>query len=244
MTAADIAGEIGVPGQLRIAIAVSTAGGAFWSFAGGQGGPPYGVAVDLGRDFARRLGLEPAFVTYPNSNAITEAAGAGAWDVTFIPYDAERARHMVFGPVYNRSESTLLLRAGLPGTRVEDVDKPGLRILAVTKTTTGRALAAWVKQASVIEIETIEEIARQIAAGEADAFAMSRDSLERMALESPGTRVASGRFFAASTAFAAPPGKPALLAAGSRFLHEALADGTLREVLDRNGMKEAEAIVE
>ena len=132
------------------------------------------------------------------------------------------------------------MRAGLPGETVDDVDRKGLRILAVTKTTTGRALAGWVKQAEVVEVATIDEIARMIAAGEADAFAMSRDSLERMAKDIPGSRVAKGRFFAASTAYAVPQGRAKLLSAGSLWLRTAMADGTLRRVLDANGMKDAE----
>jgi polar amino acid transport system substrate-binding protein len=231
--------ELGDAGLLRVAVAVSQAGGAFWSFPGAAGEEPHGVAVDIGRALARHLGLAPRFAVHPNSNAITQSAEAGTWDVTFIPYDLDRAQRLDFGPVYNRSESTLLLRAGLAGETVEDIDRPGLSILAVTSTTTSRALAAWVKQAQVVEVDTIEEIARCLAAGDADAFAMSRDSLDRMARDLPGTRVARGRFFEASTAIATPPGRPMLLEAGSRFLRQAMQDGTLRRVLDANGMAEA-----
>jgi polar amino acid transport system substrate-binding protein len=232
--------ELGTAGTLRVAIALSSAGGAFWSFPGASGGPPRGVAVDLAGRLARHLELQLVLVEYPNSDAITQAAVRGEWDATFIPYDAERATRMAFGPIYNRSESTFLLRAGLEGTSVEDIDRPGVRILAVTKTTTGRALAGWVRQAAVVEVASMDEIVRMIGAGEADAFAMSRDSLERLSKGLPGSRVATGRFFAASTAFAVPHGRPTLLAAGSDFVTAALRDGTLRHVLDANGMADAE----
>src|SRR3954447_9590640 len=84
--------ELGEPGLLRVAIAVSAAGGAFWGLPGIDGGEPRGVSVDLARDFARRLGLTLKLVVYPNSDAITIAAAANAWDVTLIPYDSERAQ--------------------------------------------------------------------------------------------------------------------------------------------------------
>jgi polar amino acid transport system substrate-binding protein len=232
--------ELGTAGTLRVAIALSTAGGAFWSFPGADGGPPRGVAVDLAGLLARHLEQQLVLLEYPNSNAITLAAGRGEWDATFIPYDADRAASMTFGPVYNRSESTFLLRAGLEGASVEDIDRSGVRILAVTKTTTGRALANWVKQAQVVEVPSMDEIIRMIGAGEADAFAMSRDSLERLSKDIPGSRVTKGRFFAASTAFAVPHGRPGLLAAGTGFMAAAMRDGTLRRVLDANGMAEAE----
>jgi polar amino acid transport system substrate-binding protein len=232
--------ELGVPGVLRVALAVSSAGGAFWSSPGANGGDPTGVSVDLGRGLAAYLGVQPKLVIYPNSNAITEAAAGSEWDVTFIPYDAERAERLDFGPVYNQTESTFLMRAGSPVLSIEEIDRGDQRILAVAKTTTSRALAAWLREVQPIEVQTIDEIEALLAAGEADAFAMSRDSLLRMSANLPGSRVLEGRFFAASTAVATPKDRPVLLDAASQFLRKAMENGTLRAILDAHDMAGAE----
>src|ERR1035438_8500258 len=79
--------EIAPTGKLRVAIAISAAGGAFWSTKSEAGGYA-GVPVDLGKEMAAQLGVAVEYVAYSNSGKITDAASTGAWDVTFLPQDA------------------------------------------------------------------------------------------------------------------------------------------------------------
>ncbi len=53
--------EIAPTGKLRVAIAISTAGGAFWSTKTVSGGYA-GVPVDLGKEMAAQLGLPVEYV--------------------------------------------------------------------------------------------------------------------------------------------------------------------------------------
>ncbi len=182
--------------MLRVAIAISAAGGAFWS-SQDETGAPKGVAVDLARAFASDLGREAQLVAYPNSNEITEDAVRGGWHVTFIPMDALRAEKLDFGPVYNASESTWLVRPGLSLATQADVDAPEVRPIAVANTTTGRAAAAFLKRTQVRGYPTMTEIMEALRTGEGDAFAMSRDGLERLSHDLPGSYVLPGRFFEA-----------------------------------------------
>src|SRR2546430_3876277 len=80
--------EIAPTGKLRVAIAISPAGGAFWSTKTESGYA--GVPVDLGREMAAQLGVPVEYVTHNNSGLIVDAAGKGTWDVTFLPKDPER----------------------------------------------------------------------------------------------------------------------------------------------------------
>ena len=89
--------EIAPTGKLRVAIAISAAGGAFWSTRNEAGGFA-GVPVDLGKEMASQLGIPVEYVAYQNSGQITGAASKGAWDVTFVPKDGERESSMSFGP--------------------------------------------------------------------------------------------------------------------------------------------------
>src|SRR6202051_5348529 len=90
--------QIAPTGKLRVAIAISPAGGAFWCTKNETGGYA-GVPVDLGKEMAAQLGVPVEYVTYPNSGKITDAASSAAWDITFLPQDAERETKMSFGPV-------------------------------------------------------------------------------------------------------------------------------------------------
>src|SRR5713101_5693802 len=76
--------DIAPTGKLRVAIGISAAGGAFWSTKT-ESGSYAGVPVDLGKEMAAQLGVPVEYVAYPNSGQITDAAGKGAWDVTFLP---------------------------------------------------------------------------------------------------------------------------------------------------------------
>ena len=65
--------EIAPTGKLRVAIAISAAGGAFWCTKNETGGYA-GVPVDLGKEMAAQLGVPVEYVAYPNSGKITDAA--------------------------------------------------------------------------------------------------------------------------------------------------------------------------
>ncbi len=224
--------------MLRVAIAISAAGGAFWA-SQDAAGAFRGVTVDLAHALAADLGRDLQILAYPNSNEITEDAARGAWDVTFIPMDAARAQKLDFGPVYNASESTWLVRSGLALETQGDVDAPDVRPIAVANTTTGRAAEAFLKRTTIRGYATMAQIMEALRSGEGDAFAMSRDGLERLSRDLPGSRVLPGRFFEAKTAAAVPKGQAAMLEAVAAFLRRAAQDGRLRAILDANDMAEA-----
>src|SRR5271165_41330 len=73
--------EIAPTGRLRVAIAISPAGGAFWSTRTETGGYA-GVPVDLGREMAAQLSVPVEYIVHQNSGQITDAASKGSWDVT------------------------------------------------------------------------------------------------------------------------------------------------------------------
>src|ERR1044072_1066613 len=81
--------EVAPTGKLRVAIAISPAGGAFWSTKTESGGYA-GVPVDLGKEMAAQLGVPVEYVAHPNSGQIVDAVSKGTWDITFLPKDPER----------------------------------------------------------------------------------------------------------------------------------------------------------
>ena len=129
--------EIVPTGKLRVAIAISPAGGAFWSTKTEAGGYA-GVPVDLGREMAAQLGVPVEYVVHQNSGQITDAASKGSWDVTFVPKDPERETRMSFGPIYEVADATYIVKAGSSVTNFQTLDQPGVRVAAVNESTTMR----------------------------------------------------------------------------------------------------------
>jgi len=229
--------ELAPSGHLRVAIAMSSLGGPFWS-AKDTAGKPSGVPVDLGKEMARRLGVPVDYVMYENSGQITDTAARGEWDVTFVPVDAERAKKLAFGPIYNVADATYIVRAGSPIQSAEQLDQPGVKVAAVANTTTMRGAARVLKNTTVVGYQSVDEIVRLLTKGEIDAFANLRDQLVPLSTRIPGSRVLPGAFQQTKTAIAVPLGRPSALAYAIAFLEDAKTGGFLRRSLDDHGLKD------
>ena len=228
--------EIAPTGKLRVAIAISSAGGAFWSNKSEAGGFS-GVPVDLGKEMAAQLGLPVAYVAYQNSGEITDAASKGAWDVTFVPRDAVREDKISFGPTYELADATYIVKAGSSITNFQTLDQPGIKVAAVNNTTTMRGAMAHLKKADVTGYQTYDEIFTLLKNGDIDAFALAREQLDTMARKIPGTRVLDEAFRQTIRAVAVPPNHPLALAFVTKFMAEAASNGVLRKAYDNNGLK-------
>jgi polar amino acid transport system substrate-binding protein len=229
--------EIAPTGKLRVAIGISPAGGAFWSTRTESGGYA-GVPVDLGKAMAAELGVPVEYVAYQNSGQITDAAAKNAWDVTFLPEDPERATRMTFGPIYEVADATYIVKPGSTIANFASLDQDGVKVAAVNNTTTMRGAIAHLKHAKVTGYQTYDEIFNLLKSGEVDAFALSRDQLNAMAKQIPGTRVLDETFKQTVTAVAVPLNHPLAGAFVSKFMTEALANGMLRKAYDNNGLKD------
>src|SRR5437588_3530194 len=229
--------EIAPTGKLRVAIAISPAGGAFWSTKTEAGGYA-GVPVDLGKEMAAQLGVPVEYVAHNNSGQIVHAASKGTWDITFLPKDPEREGRMSFGPIYEVADATYIVKPGSQVTNFATLDQAGIKVAAVNNTTTMRGATAHLKNAKVTGYQTYDEISGLLKAGEIDAFALSRDQLNAMAKQIPGTRVLDETFKQTVTAVAVPPNHPQSLAFAVKFLNDAIANGTLRKAYDNNGLKD------
>jgi polar amino acid transport system substrate-binding protein len=230
--------EIAPTGKLRVAIAISAAGGTFWSTKN-EAGFYAGVPVDLGKAMAAQLGLAVEYVAYQNSGEITDAASKGAWDLAFLPRDPAREKEMAFGPTYDVSDATYIVRAGSAVTNYRELDQPGIKVAAVDGTTTMRGAVVHLKQARVTGYRSFDEIFVLLGKGEVDAFALAREQLDDMAKKLPGTRVLDESFRKTVRAVAVPLDHPLALAFVTKFMTEAPSNGTLRKVYDDNGLKDS-----
>jgi polar amino acid transport system substrate-binding protein len=234
--------EIAPTGKLRVAIAISPAGGAFWSTKTEAGYA--GVPVDLGREMAAQLGVPVEYVVHQNSGQITNAASKGTWDVTWLPKDPERETRMMFGPIYEVADATYIVKAGSSVSNFATLDQVGIKVAAVNATTTMRGAVAHLKNAKVTGYQTYDEIFSLLKSGEIDAFALSRDQLNKMAQKIPGTRVLDETFKKTVTAVAVPLGHSQALAFVSKFMNEAVTNGTLRKAYDNNGLRDTPIRIE
>ena len=228
--------ELAPTGVLRVGVAVGPAASPGWAVADPETGEPQGVAVDLGRSLAERAEVPLEIVRFASSGEVTEALAAAEIDVAFMPVDDDRREIVAFGPNYALGTSTYLVPAGSPISSLEEVDRDWVRVGGVEATTTIRAARRTLSRATVTGTTGADELLALLQAGDVDAVALGRDSLQELAPLVPGSRILDGHFWAAGTAIAVPKGRPAALVAASAFIEDAKANGTVQAAFDRAGL--------
>jgi len=237
MTQTDDLKELAPTGRLRGGVVIAPAKTGFFAIKDGQGAP-HGVTVDLLRFLSGETKLPLDMQLYDNSGQVTDAVASGACDVAFMPQDAARAARVAFGPRYLMIESTYLVPAGSAIQSIEDVNRAGVRVIAIANTTTMRSARRSSPNASVREVPSVDAMMRLARTGEGDAFALSKDSFASLLPDLRGARVLAGNFQETGIAVAVPPGRPRALAAATALLGEAKRAGIVRRALDSAGFKD------
>jgi polar amino acid transport system substrate-binding protein len=229
--------ELAPTGTLRIGLVFAPVMSTFFVIKD-ETGRPKGVTVDIGEALARKLNLPVEFVLFPNSGQATDAVQSGAVDVSFMPVDEERRARIAFGPDYVRAESTYMVTAASGAKTVEDVDKPGMRVIGIANTTTIRAATRTLKNTTISPVTSVGDAVVMLRDGKVDAFALGRDSLPPYVEQVPGSRITDGRFQQIGIAIATQKDKPQALAAITEFMNAAKKDGTVRKALDKGGFED------
>jgi polar amino acid transport system substrate-binding protein len=226
-------------GKLRGGVVVAPAASAFFAIKDAKG-DVRGVAVDLLNGFARALKLPFAMQVFDNSGQVTDAVASGACDVAFMPRDPTREGKVDFGPAYYLISSTYLVPAGSTIQTIDEVNRPGVRIVGISNTTTVRSARRTAPDASVEEVPSVDLMTEMAGKGQGDAFALSHDAFAGLLAKLPGARVLSGHFQQVGISVAVPKGRPAALKLASALLEDAKKSGLVRRALDAAGFKDAE----
>jgi polar amino acid transport system substrate-binding protein len=200
-------------------------------------GQPRGITVDLGKDLANKLGVPVEFMVAPNTGLLTDAVASAQIDAAFMPVDDERRKRLDFGPAYCLVESTYMVTASSGIKTLAEVDRPGVRVVGIANTTTIRAAGRSLKNTAPVAASSIDDALALLRAGQADAFALGRDSLPDFVAEFPGSRIVDGGFQQTGVAIAVPKSRPQALAYVTAFMNEAKTSGAVRRAMDRAGMK-------
>jgi len=137
------------------------------------GGDPRGVAPELARELARRLGVPIRYVTYEIAGKMADAVKEGAWDLAFLAVDPARAKDIAFSEPYVLIEGTYLVKSDSPMRRYEDLDKPGTRIAVGLKSAYDLFLSRELKHAELLRYPTSQAAI--------DAFVEGKDNLNAAA---------------------------------------------------------------
>src|SRR6185437_3474899 len=154
--------QLAPTGKVRVAISVGPTANTFRATLDPATNRPRGVAVDLANALGEKLGAPVEFMMYDNYVELLEAARRGAWDVTFLPFDEERAKVMDYGPAYFFLNFTYLVPAGSAIRAHSDIDRPGVRIAVAEGSVTASNRERALKNATLVRFKTLSEIREQL----------------------------------------------------------------------------------
>jgi len=238
MTSPEDLKQLAPTGKLRGGVVTAPAASAFFAIRDGSG-EVKGVTVDLIGCFAAAVKLPLVLQVYDNSGQVTDAVAKGECDIAFMPQDTERAKRVDFGPPYYLIESTYLVPAGSTIKSIEEVNRPGRLIIAISNTTTARSARRTAPNASVEEVPSVDQMTEMARQGQGDAFALSHDSFAGLLPKLPGARVLPGNFQQTGIAVAVPKERPLALKIATELLEAAKKSGVVRRALDAAGFKDA-----
>jgi len=238
MASSDDLKQLAPTGKLRGGVVTAPVASCFFVIKDSKGDVG-GITVDLLRVFADKLKLPLELQVYSNSGQVTEAVTKGECDVAFMPHDAERAKKVDFGPAYFLIASTYLVPVGSKIQSIDEVNRPGVRIVAISNTTTARSAQRAAPNAAVQEVPSVDQMTEMARTGQGDAFALTHDSFASLLPKLPGARVLAGNFQQTGISVAVPKGRAAALKIISALLDDAKKSGIVRRAFDVAGFKDA-----
>src|SRR5262245_8512135 len=179
--------DLAPSGTLRVGIAVGQTIGA--GLVVMECGRPRGIAVDLGTELARRLGVPVEFVPYPGPGPLAAAAVGGQWDVAFIAFDEQKRMHLDYGAAHIVGQFTYLVAPNSGIQTIADVDRSDVRVAGTEGTAAARAAQASLRNVRMVLAKSSSEVFELLKAGKADAMTSSRETLVGLCAKLPGSRV-------------------------------------------------------
>jgi polar amino acid transport system substrate-binding protein len=230
----EIIAELAPTGALRAGINLSN----FLLVTGkSPSGDPEGVAPDMAREIARRLGVPVKYVAFRTPGELADQAGRNVWDIGLIGAEPQRAETIAFTPAYVEIEATYLVPAGSRLKTIADVDAKGVRIAVTGRSAYGLWLDRNIKQAELVRSETLDSAAEQFVRGKLEALAGLRPRLLADLEKLPGARIIDGRFTSVQQAIGTARKNASAAAFLRDFVEEAKASGLVARLIEKHKVR-------
>jgi polar amino acid transport system substrate-binding protein len=233
----DVVKDLAPTGKLRAAINLGNSVLAQKKENGEIGG----VTADLARELAKRAGVELQLVPFEAAGKVFEALKNNAWDIAFLAIEPVRAAEIDFTPPYVIIEGTYMVRQDSPLKKIEDVDRPGIRIAVGRGSAYDLYLTRTLKDAKLERAHTgggramIDLFFNE----NLDVAAGVKQPLVEYAKTDPKVRVMDGRFMEINQAVGTPKGRTKAAAYLRGFIEEMKASGFVADALKRSNQPDA-----
>jgi polar amino acid transport system substrate-binding protein len=203
----------------------------------GPKGEQGGVAVEFARELARRLAVPLEIISYKSAGALADSVSTGAWEISVLGDEPERAKVIDFATPLTEIEATYLVPAGSPIRSITEVDRPGIRIVSPAKSAFDLYLSRTIKNAQLVQIAGSKAAQEHFVREKLDALAGLKPGLLELAPTLPGSRILDGNF----TVVRHTVGTPKSLDAAAAYLRDLVEDvkasGLVAKWIEKSGVK-------
>jgi polar amino acid transport system substrate-binding protein len=224
--------ELAPTGTLRVGL---NHGNFLLVTRGSSASDPRGVAPDLARELARRLGVPIEFSKFETAGALGDAVRTGVWDVAFLGAEPQRAAEIAFTAAYLEIPATYLVPAGSPIRSIAEVDREGVRIAVAEKSAYELWLSRNIKHARLVLTKGIDASFDAFVQDKLEVLSGLRPRLISDVEKLPGARLLDGQFTAVQQAIGTPKARTAGAAFLRTFVEDVKASGFVGEAITRNG---------
>ncbi|QFZ85185.1 transporter substrate-binding domain-containing protein [Variovorax paradoxus] len=233
-----IAREIAPKGVLRASINL---GNPVLASRPDPNSDPRGVSLDLARAFAGRLGLALQPIVVDSAGRSVELVARGEADIGFFALDPDRANQIRFTTPYVLIQGSYLVRESSPLQAMDEVDRPGHRVVVGRGSAYDLYLSRGLQQAMIERAKTSPTVVDEFLRIDADVAAGVRQQLEADTQRIPGLRLLPGNFMTIQQAMGVPADRSdETLAAVQQFVEDMKADGFVARALKRHGIAGAQ----
>jgi len=197
-------------------------------------GDPEGVAPDMAREIADRLGVPVKYVTFATPGELADAAETDTWDIGLIGAEPQRAEKIAFSDPYVEIEATYLVPAGSPLKTLADVDQPGIRIAVTGRAAYGLWLDRNIRHAELVRSGTLDSAYEQFVSDRLDALAGLKPRLLSDIKSLPGATILDGKFMAVQQAIGTARANKAAAAFLQDFATEAKTSGFVHNLIEKH----------
>lgn len=206
----------------------------------GADGQPFGISIDLAREFGKWLGLEVELVVFDAAGKSVEAVTAERADIGFFAVDPLRGEGISFTAPYVLIEGAYLVRDASPITDNAQVDRPGITVTVGKGSAYDLYLSRELKAAQIVRAPTSPTVVDTFLDQALDVAAGVRQQLEYDAERLPGLRLLPGRFMVIQQAMGLPKGRGEVAAQLlSTFVEDAKARGFVEDAMKRHAIQGA-----
>jgi polar amino acid transport system substrate-binding protein len=203
----------------------------------GPNGEQGGVAVEFARELARRLDVPLEIVPYKSAGALADSVSSGAWEISVLGDEPERAKVIDFAPPLTELEATYLVPAGSPIRSVSEVDRAGVRIVSPAKSAYDLYLSRTIKNAQLVQIAGTKVAEEHFVREKLEALAGLKQGLLEFASTLPGSRILDGNFTVVRHTVGSPKGLNAAAAYLRDVVEEVKASGLVAQWIQKSGVK-------